>query len=466
MSEQNAWPFPELTGTDGLDIDAIFGGGGAPIADSNPFDPPPQPAAPVSAPAAPVGPPASTTQQSGTTAAPAASGSPTVPAAEQPPAETQAPQGQQAPAPTSARQVNAPTENPIAAAFEQKTVENAQKGLLEKPPVFHHKNVKEPIEDASMTFEELRIRKSEDFADLEEGKYVSWSVEYCGIRKDVKDPKGTTILSIKETIERSREFLDALKKSKDKNPDCLVKPKITGKTKGVAAYKGNFGSVEEARSSDKVICLIPSDDGRIYELRKTEQGEFIAPKHKVTEFHPIRAGFTPALPLIPLSLIGQIIAFFRSFMDGNEEYEAMAQIYWDKEKREFFAFVPKQAVWKEEIEADLRDCPYEDEERYICYADIHSHNSMEAFFSGKDDRDERGTGLYFVVGELDRFFPHIKARISCGGAFVEIDPAVVIEGLEQDFPQEWAQRVTCRKDRFAKKLPTSGMAALAKELGL
>ena len=62
---------------------------------------------------------------------------------------------------------------------------------MEKAPVFVHKGVKEPIEDASMTFEELRIRKSEDFADLEEGKYVSWSVEYCGIRKEIKDPKLT-----------------------------------------------------------------------------------------------------------------------------------------------------------------------------------------------------------------------------------------------------------------------------------
>ena len=128
-----------------------------------------------------------------------------------------------------------------------------------------------------MTFEELRIRKSDDFTDLEEGKRVSWSVEYCGIRKEVKDPKGTTIISMKEMIERSREFLDALKKTKDKNPCCYVKPKVEMKTKGNAAtYKGKFGSLEEARASDKVICLIPSNDGRIYELRKMEQGEFIA----------------------------------------------------------------------------------------------------------------------------------------------------------------------------------------------
>ena len=69
-------------------------------------------------------------------------------------------------------------------------------------------------------------------------------------------------------------------------------------------------SLEEARASDKAICLIPAGDGRVYELRKTELGEFVAPKDNVVEFSRIRAGFTPALPLIPASLLSQIIAFF------------------------------------------------------------------------------------------------------------------------------------------------------------
>ena len=49
MSEPNtsAWPFPELPKTDDLDISAIFGGGGAPADDSNPFDVPPAPSVPA-----------------------------------------------------------------------------------------------------------------------------------------------------------------------------------------------------------------------------------------------------------------------------------------------------------------------------------------------------------------------------------------------------------------------------------
>ena len=58
---------------------------------------------------------------------------------------------------------------------------------------------------------------------------------------------------------------------------------------------------------------------------------------------------------------------------------------------------------------------------------------MDAFFSGKDDRDERSVGLYFVFGELDHFYPEIKARIFCGDNFVTIDPATVLRGWSSRF---------------------------------
>ena len=456
MSEANnsSWPFSELPEAEGLNFDKIFnqGSSAATSGDVNPFD-----ANPFEAPQAeqPAPAPTATTTasaQKDEASAPAPESEPQ-PAPEAPPAQpaqaaqSETPAAAKAPA-ASEPAAAGPTENPLAVAFSQKTAENAQKGLFEKPPVFCHKSAKEPITDPSMTFEELRIRKSEDFSDLEEGKNVSWSVEYCGITKQIKDPKGTTIISMKESIERSREFLDALKKAKDKNPDCLVKPKVTMQKKGTAApYKGYFPSVTEARASDKVICLFPADDGKIYEMHKTEQGEFIAPKNRIVDFGAVRAGFTPALPLIPMSLMGQIVAFFRSFMQENDENEAMAIIFWDKAEQHFFAYVPKQTVTKEQIDADLTECPYDDEDRYIRYADIHSHNSMAAFFSGVDDADERGTGLYMVLGRLDHFFPQIKTRIACGGSFVEIDPSVVIEGLEKPYPPEWNDMVTCKKDK-------------------
>lgn len=357
-SSNSAWPFGEISDEEGLDIAAIFKDSAGTVDQGNPFASPVEAAVPAPAPEAQE--PTAESAEPAPALEPAAAPAPIPKEPETPVASASKPTAAtpaEKPAPAQP-EVNTDAENPIAAAFEKKTAENTKKGLLEKPPVFYHKGVKDEIEDPSMTFEELRIRKSEDFTDLEEGKRVSWSVEYCGIRKEVKDPKGTTIISMKETIERSREFLEALKKTKEKNPCCYVKPKVEMKTKGNAAYKGKFGSLEEARASDKVICLVPARNGRIYELCKMEQGEFIAPKNNVADFSEIRAGFTPALPKIPAQLMGQIIAFFRTFMTENEENEALALIYWDKAEKRFFAYVPKQSVCKEEVEADLRGCPY------------------------------------------------------------------------------------------------------------
>lgn len=145
MSEPSngAWPFQEIPEEEGLDISAIFGNSSA-APQGDPFAPP---AAAQSVPSSP------TPVAQEITPAVAATSQPTT-------------------APIAKAPVEAPAENPIAAAFEQKTAENTKKGLLEKPPVFYHKGVKEEIDDPSMTFEELRIRKSDDFTDLEEGKRV------------------------------------------------------------------------------------------------------------------------------------------------------------------------------------------------------------------------------------------------------------------------------------------------------
>lgn len=330
------------------------------------------------------------------------------------------------------------TPKPTEQAPKQ-TASQAKKSLFDKPPVFSYGGAKEEIADAGMTFEELRIQKADDFPELEEGKSVSWRVQYGTAAKSISDPKGTTILQTKQEIERSKAFLDSLKKGKDKNPTCLVTPSVTAKSKGIAAYKGVFPSLETARASDKVICLVPSQDGQVYELRKNELGEFIAPKHNIKEFSNVRAGFCPALTRIPSALMGRIIAFFRCFMD-KQEYEALAQIYWDRQEEKFIAHIPKQTVTKASIHADLRGNSLPDD-RYLHYADVHSHNSMVAKFSCMDDRDERPTGIYIVIGRLDRFCPDISARVSCGGTFLDIDPALVMERFEEEFPLEWIDQV-------------------------
>ena len=323
-----------------------------------------------------------------------------------------------------------PAENPLAAAIEQaekKQVSITADALFSKAPVFSYANANEDIADATITFEQLRVEKATDFPELDDGKRVSWSMEYCGITKQVPNPSKTVIGVLKKEIENSKDFLAALKKVKDKNPTCMVKPKITAQSKGIAAYKGIFPSLEEAEKSEKAICILPARNGNVYEMRRTEAGTFIARAEDVMELSEVSAGYIPALPPVPFSLFSQILSFFRHYMQHGHETEVMVHIYWDKERLEHCVVVPMQSVGKAHISVTVPPEEATDTARYIHVADIHSHNSMPAFFSGTDDKDERATRVYMVVGMLHTLAPQIRTRVSVGGRFVPIDARQLID---------------------------------------
>jgi PRTRC genetic system protein A len=352
-------------------------------------------------------------------------------AVEQPQAEQQTPKPETTAASTTnpGKVETGQPENPIEALIneaETKTAEKSRQSLYEKPPVFEYAGATENIEDSSQTFEELRIAKAKDFPELEDGKRVSWTIEYGKITKPVTDAKGTSIAKMKSDIETSKAFLDALKKSKDKNPVCKVKPKVTAQSKGTSSYKGVFVNIDDAAASGKLITLFPDKRGKVFEMRNTEMGRFVTPAASDDIMREVKAGFIPALPLIPLKHLRDIIEFFKMMAkDGNNE--ALANIYWDKQDEVFITDIPQQSVSAFSVKGEKN--PAYDNDRYIHYMDIHSHNTMRAFFSATDDADEKATRVYAVVGNVLSFFPEIKVRISNGGKFMEIEPGIVFEGF-------------------------------------
>lgn len=341
--------------------------------------------------------------------------------------------------------------NPLMAAMdlqEQKNARQAAAPVFAQLPVFSYNGNQEPIENTEQTFEELRLAKADDFPEFEEAQSISWSVTYGKITKSVATPRKTRIGDLKREIESSKEFMDALKKATDKRPKCIVKPVVKMQKKGECSYKGIFPRLADARASGKTICFIPAQDGQVYERRVTGAGEFITPTENVTYLDNIRAGFTPALPRIPYTLMEQAISLFRCLMDNGKDghpLEALVHIYWDKVKQEFFLRVPKQTVGKEYVNAVL-DEDHLNDERYIHYADLHSHNNMPAEFSPVDDRDERANRVYMVMGRLDRYFPELSVRICNGGHFCDIPAEQVIEPMPAaDFPPEWLERIKAKE---------------------
>lgn len=308
-------------------------------------------------------------------------------------------------------------------------------------PVFEYAGASEPIKNLQITFEDLRKEKSKDFPELEKKEKVTWTMDY-GIFKTVNDT-GKTIAQVKTEIEASKEFLDALKKSK-KPITCKVKPRVSGQTKGViSAYKGVFTNLEDAAKAKKVISIVPSKDGRVYEIRNSEIGLFVTRTQDVEELDPIVPCFRMRLPKIPMDILQQVIVFFRSFIQKDSVVEVMVNILWDRQEMKYAAYVPEQVVSKESVKAAPSDL---DDERYLHVADIHSHNTMPAKFSVTDNEDEKATRLYFVIGKLDRYFPEISARISNGGKFHQIDPSDALEGIKASYPGEWHSKVTIARD--------------------
>ena len=336
-------------------------------------------------------------------------------------------------------------QDPFEAALAQANQKQAEKdksGLVLKLPIFSYANAKEEIVDTSKTFDELRNEKAEDFPELDDATAVSWKMTYGTITKTVSTPKKTTIASLKKQIEESKEFMDCLKKAKGE-VECKVIPSVTAKKKGiVASYKGVANSLEEAVSSGKQIVFVPSSDGKIYEVRNNQIGTFIAEADSVSLFSKVRAGFIPALPKIPYSILSEIIAFFKTYVTEKSENEAMANIYWSFEEEKYRVHVPKQTVTKASVDTNLPDI---DEEKFLLVMEVHSHNTMGAVFSRTDDKDEIATRLYTVIGRLDKVFPDMTTRISVGGKHLVIDPAIVFDGIGGEFPEKWKEAVEIRK---------------------
>jgi PRTRC genetic system protein A len=66
------------------------------------------------------------------------------------------------------------------------------------------------------------------------------------------------------------------------------------------------------------------------------------------------------------------------------------------------------------------------------FLDIHSHNTMEPYFSAEDDRDETGFRIFAVMGFLDRR-PCVAARIGIYGHYWQLEAESVFvlpQGLE------------------------------------
>lgn len=183
---------------------------------------------------------------------------------------------------------------------------------------------------------------------------------------------------------------------------------------------GKEGEVKiESTESDKKYCMGIFADG-IYEQRTTPVGVFTYKKYNVVFPYLDKKGdigFEFKLPKVPFGLLHTVSKFFYSIMQEMNNSEVMVQIYWNFTKQEYFIYVPVQRVAGASISFDHSEELLNNPE--VCWViDIHSHNTMGAFFSGTDSADEKSTRLFGVIGRIKSAEDFDSVwRAGCNGSF-------------------------------------------------
>jgi PRTRC genetic system protein A len=144
---------------------------------------------------------------------------------------------------------------------------------------------------------------------------------------------------------------------------------------------------------------------------------------------------------IPVELFDQVVAFFKQVMEVKKsELEAMIWICWDQENG-YHLIVPDQRVSKASASYDWASLPA----GKTIVADIHSHNTMGAFFSGTDNRDDQSNiGFSGVVGRLKDANPQTVWRFNYRAQKLECDLDDIFTmpaRPEVAVPEDWISKI-------------------------
>ena len=190
------------------------------------------------------------------------------------------------------------------------------------------------------------------------------------------------------------------------------------------------------------VINVLANDGKLYRYHRYAGERELLTKIAETPIRFVdktqlveRRQIVPGGVRVPMQLLKDIENFFRAFMiknvtsaagyrPGHGDYEAMALILYNLDTQQYRVSIPAQKVSKASVSYDIDDKA----DNEIVVVDIHSHNSMGAFFSGVDDRDDRsGAWVTGVLGKLDQ--PEFASvwRFNAGATKVQLTIADIFE---------------------------------------
>lgn len=198
----------------------------------------------------------------------------------------------------------------------------------------------------------------------------------------------------------------------DKGKNLIIMLCI-GSRKG-ATLISDVGTVMDKLGKDEDVLFdwYKEKEGNLYRVEKTKVSCVIAPKpnYQIGSYKL----FLPKVPMDMFYIADEV------FKRVYEQYrtEAMMQLYWDEKKEEYFWFFPEQKVSPSACDV-VRDSKLE--MKYTLIGDFHSHAHAEAYFSGKDNRDEKGFRVFGVFGNYEFEKHSFLLRAGTGGCFVYLN---------------------------------------------
>lgn len=113
---------------------------------------------------------------------------------------------------------------------------------------------------------------------------------------------------------------------------------------------------------------------------------------------------------IPGALLQEILANFNKVCEDSNN-ECAAQIYRERDgERKYFIYYPEQKVSTAQVTYTHDPQLMELAKAYDLIMELHSHDSMGAFWSGTDDNNENTCGFYMVIGRFNSTVVEYKCR--------------------------------------------------------
>lgn len=147
---------------------------------------------------------------------------------------------------------------------------------------------------------------------------------------------------------------------------------------------------------------------------------------------------------IPINILNQIINFFKQ-IHNKTNTEVLVEIYYNFKLKDYKAYCPKQTVSDAHLTRDPEDNFELCKQGYRLIMDIHSHNTMPAFWSSIDNNDETAFRLYGVIGDITNDNCQILIRSKIENYDINLNINDIFDNnLNEslDIPQLWFDNVS------------------------